>query len=263
MLNGLVQVNVELTSRCNKECWFCGRRERDKIYGTGNYGDMDFKLVKKIASQLPKNTIIALHNNGEPLLYPELGSAIKTFKNHGLFVYTVTNGKLLMKKYNDIVNNIDQISISIIEKENSDEQKLQLDVLKEFLFKKKENKPYVVLRYVGNVDESLYKDLNLPIVRRTVHLPKGSVGYRKEPMRPEFLVCWDLMSRLAIDRFGDISLCVRYDPEREIVIGNIENMTIDEAWNSEKRLNIVENMIAGKRTGFCNSKCQFWGIPTA
>jgi 2-iminoacetate synthase ThiH len=43
-LNGLFNINVELTDRCNKTCWICGRRKRErenpdlKLY----YGDMDF-----------------------------------------------------------------------------------------------------------------------------------------------------------------------------------------------------------------------------
>ena len=45
--NGLAVVNVELTSRCNKDCWMCGRRKVDREYPeiVMNYGDMDFKVA--------------------------------------------------------------------------------------------------------------------------------------------------------------------------------------------------------------------------
>lgn len=48
--NGLSMVNVELTSRCNKNCWMCGRRKIDREYPeiTLEYGDMEFKLAEKI-----------------------------------------------------------------------------------------------------------------------------------------------------------------------------------------------------------------------
>ena len=50
-LFGLANINIELTSRCNKDCWMCGRRRSERDYPelVLKYGDMDFKLVKKIA----------------------------------------------------------------------------------------------------------------------------------------------------------------------------------------------------------------------
>ena len=58
--NGLTTVNVELTSRCNKNCWMCGRRKIDREYPeiALKYGDMDFELVKKIAKQLPAGIVV-------------------------------------------------------------------------------------------------------------------------------------------------------------------------------------------------------------
>jgi len=55
--NGLYCVHLELTSRCNKDCWMCGRRKIDRDFPdiALKYGDMDFNLVKKIARQLPDN----------------------------------------------------------------------------------------------------------------------------------------------------------------------------------------------------------------
>jgi len=61
--NGLTTVNVELTSRCNKDCWMCGRRKVDRDHPeiTMNYGDMDLKLVASIAKQLPDGIVVQLH----------------------------------------------------------------------------------------------------------------------------------------------------------------------------------------------------------
>lgn len=80
-LDGLCNVNVELTSRCNKNCWMCGRRkvERDYPELTLEYGDMDFALAEKISRQLPPNVVVQLHNNGEALLYPRFGDAVRRF----------------------------------------------------------------------------------------------------------------------------------------------------------------------------------------
>lgn len=264
MLTGLSQINLELSSVCNKSCFMCGRRKRDKLYGDQNYGFMDFKIVKTIASQLPEGLFIALHNNGEGMLYPELASAIKVFKNQGCYTYMVSNGKLLMEKYNDIVNNLDCISISIIENEIPDEKKFQYETLIKFLEKKGSLKPLTILRYVGNIeDEEIYNKLNLPVVRRILHAPEGSFNYTKKPTIPEHGTCQDFLNRLAIDRYGYVSCCVRYDINGDLRLGKIPENTIDECWNSIKRKEMWKLHTSGKRCEipFCN-KCEYFGVPT-
>ena len=66
----------------------------------------------------------------------------------------------------------------------------------------------------------------------------------------------------AIDVNGDMSMCVRYDPERVNVFGNVYENTIEEIWNGEKRKEWMSWHIAGRRDKhpLC-SKCEFWGIP--
>ena len=50
--NGLLVVNLELTSKCNKNCWMCGRRKLEREYpNLVDWGDMDFELVQTIAEQ--------------------------------------------------------------------------------------------------------------------------------------------------------------------------------------------------------------------
>jgi MoaA/NifB/PqqE/SkfB family radical SAM enzyme len=112
---GLAVVNVELTSRCNKNCWICGRRKIDRDYPgiVMNYGDMDMNLVMKIAEQLPDNITVQFHNNGEPLLFKTFGLAVGLFKRQIKCVDT--NGKLLVEKAYQIIDNLDTITISIIQ----------------------------------------------------------------------------------------------------------------------------------------------------
>ena len=99
-MNGLTTINVELTNKCNKNCWCCGRRAREKDNPNLilEYSDMDFALIEKIAKQAPDNIVIQLHNNGESLLYPRFGDAVKLFSKQ--ITNVVTNGKLLVEKAN-------------------------------------------------------------------------------------------------------------------------------------------------------------------
>ncbi|HAY22508.1 MAG TPA: hypothetical protein DCY27_10160, partial [Desulfobacterales bacterium] len=110
--DGLANVNIELTSRCNKNCWMCGRRKVDRDYPelALRYGDMDFGLVKRIAAQLPANIVVQLHNNGEALMYPRFGEAVRLFRRQ--ITNIVTNGKLLVEKAGEIIGSLDTMAVS-------------------------------------------------------------------------------------------------------------------------------------------------------
>ena len=130
-------LNIELTDKCNKKCWMCGRTELEKqgkdlskIYNH----EIDFNLLKKISKQLPDNMLIQFHNNGEPLLYSRFGDALELFDRQ--IKCLNTNGILLMDKYEEIINNLDTITISTFENDN--DWGLQYKILCEFLNIKKE-----------------------------------------------------------------------------------------------------------------------------
>jgi MoaA/NifB/PqqE/SkfB family radical SAM enzyme len=259
-MNGLGYVNVELTSICNKNCWMCGRRKIDKDFPeiAMNYGHMDFEIVKKIARQLPKGIVVQFHNNGEPFVYPKLGDALKLFDRQ--IRCLDTNGKLLVEKANEVIDILDSITISVIE--NDPEGDEQYRIVKEFLKIKKDRKPLIVYRCLGDVDTERWEKLDGMVVKRMLHHPLGSFKYKKEPAVPEIGMCIEILNHMAINRFGEVSLCVRFDPKRIGVIGNINETSLEDIWNSEKRLDWVQCHINGKRNdiSLC-SKCDYWGIP--
>lgn len=261
-LHGLANINVELTSRCNKNCWCCGRRkiERDYPELTSKYGDMDFELVKKIAKQLPPNIVVQLHNNGEGTLYPRFGEAVRLFRRQ--ITNIVTNGKLLLEKADEIIDNLDIITISIIE--NDPEAEEQYKTIEEFLRIKGNQKPYVVFRLNGDVDSSKYEKFGCTIARRILHDPMGSFNYKKrDPTVPEAGICLDFLHHMAINCHGLVSICVRFDPKGLGVIGDANKESLEEIWNSKKRVKWLEYHKQGRRdkVPLC-SYCQFWGVPT-
>lgn len=82
---------------------------------------MDFGLVKSIAEQLPEGIVVQLHNNGESLLYPRFGEAAKLFNKQ--IRCLDTNGKLLIEKADEITDNLNTITVSVIENDDeADEQ---------------------------------------------------------------------------------------------------------------------------------------------
>lgn len=262
-LNGLTTINIELTSRCNKNCWMCGRRKVDRDYPelALDYGDMEFSLLEKIAPQIPEDITVQFHRDGDALLYPRFGEAIRLFPNNLRNI--VTNGKLLVEKADEIIGNLETLSISIFE--NDEEAEEQREIIRKFLFIKKDEKPFVTLRLIGNVDQKPYEEFNQLFVRRVLHAPMGSFNYVKRiPAIPEIGVCWDFLQHPCINRKGDVSICVRFDPKGLGILGNLHEQPLEVIWNGEKRKMWKKFHIEGKRNfvPLC-SKCEFWGVPTA
>lgn len=260
--NGLYCVHLELTSRCNKNCWMCGRRKIDREYPEKaiNYGDMDFELVKKIANQLPEGIVVQFHNNGEPLLYPRFGEAVRLFKDQIKCVDT--NAKLIIEKADEIIDNLDTITISVIE--NDPEAEDQYALVKEFIEIKKKKKPQMIYRCLGDVNTERWKKLDGIIATRILHHPLGSFKYKKKPTVPEIGICLEILNHMAINRFGKVSICVRFDPKRLGVIGDANSTLLADIWNCSQRKKWLKYHIEGKRDNIllC-SYCDFWGVPTA
>ena len=259
--NGLYCIHLEFTSRCNKNCWMCGRRKIDREYPeiAMNYGDMDFELVKSIAEQLPEGIVVQFHNNGEPLLYPRFGEAVRLFEKQIKCVDT--NAKLIVEKADEIIDNLDTITISVIE--NDPEGDEQYELVKKFLEIKGSRKPNVIYRCLGNVDIERWKSLGGIIATRILHHPLGSFKYQKNPTVPEIGICLEILNHMAISRIGEVSICVRFDPKRLGVIGDATKTPLVDIWNSEKRKEWIRLHVEGRRDKIplC-SYCDFWGVPT-
>jgi len=254
--DGLTTVNIELTNRCNKKCWMCGRRQIEP-----KPNDMDFGDLKRLSKQLPNGIVVQFHNNGEPLLYPVFGEAVSLFKHQ--IRCMDTNGKLLMDKRDEIINNLDTITISTFE--NDDESEEQLKILKEFLRFKGNRKPRTIIRCLGHLPKQVekYKKLDCLIVPRVLHSPMGSFDYQLNSTIPEIGICLDLLNHLSIRSDGYVSMCVRFDPYSIGIIGNLCEQSLSDIWNSELRKEIINKHIVGKRNEvpLCN-KCHYWGVPT-
>lgn len=253
-----------MSSKCNKQpgCWMCGRRKIDKEYPeiAMDYGDMCFSLVERIARQLPFGIVIQFHANGESMLYPWFGEAIALFNKQIKCIDT--NAKLLVKKADEIINNLDTLTVSVIE--NDPEGDEQYEIVRKFLDIKGDRKPLMVYRLLGGVDRpDRWEDLGGIVCTRILHDPMGSFKYRKAPTVPEIGICLDLLNHMAIDRFGRVSVCVRFDPKRLGVIGDANTTPLAEVWNGENRKKIIQHHLNGERhKALLCSTCRYWGVPT-
>lgn len=263
-MNGLKSVNIELTSRCNKSCAMCGRRKQEKEYPElCDWGDMPWEMVKNLRQQIPKGVFIQWHNNGEPLLYKYLGGALELFK--GYYMGLDTNGKLLWEKRHDVMG-LSSITISVIP--DDPEGTEQLQIAKKFAEIK--HRPAMVFRMLGNIDRFRVESIKqlvkkydkIETVKRILHKPEGSFGYEKEVVKPEHGICEEMLHKLAIDRYGNVYPCVRFDPHKLNLLGNVNDCSLSEIWESLKRREWIQHHINFQRgkVPLCDT-CDFYGIP--
>lgn len=260
-MNGLSAVHIELTSRCNKSCWCCGRRKIEKDHPElADWGDMPMSLVEQIALQLPAGITVQLHNNGEPLLYPRFGEAVDLFSRQ--ITSIDTNGKLLLEKLSEVILKLNTLAISVIQDDPEADE--QYEIIRQFLRLKGGWPPLVVLRLNGRVDRKRYEEFGVPIASRVLHSPMGSYDYARTPTVPEVGICQEILHRLSIDRHGHVSICVRFDPEGKGILGNLHMDTLRDIWNGSKRKQWIKQHLLGMRQNMplCEH-CEFWGLPTS
>lgn len=259
-------IHLELTSRCNKGdgtpgsgCFMCGRRKMERTYpDLCDWGDMPFEMVEQIAAQVSPDTLIQFFDNGESLLYPRLGDALRLFPDQ--IKQLNTNGKLLMEKADEIIDNLDVLTISVIQ--DDPEGDAQFEVAKAFLRKKRGALPAVVTRFLGKVDEERWNNHVGLSARRVLHSPDGSRDYEKPVIIPEHGVCLDLLNHLAIDRYGNVSLCVRFDPKGDLRLGNIKHEPLNYFWRCQKREFYIDTHIKQRRDELPGCRdCHYYGCP--
>jgi len=238
----------------------CGRRkvERDYPEIVKKWGDMDYEMVQSIAKQIPGGVVVQFHNNGEPLLYTRFGEAVSLF---GHCVRCVdTNGKLIMEKADEIIGNLDTLTLSTFEGDTEADE--QYETFRRFIELKGSRKPNVIVRTLGEMDETRYRELDVMVAHRQLHSPMGSFSYTHTPTIPEIGICLEALHHLSIQRDGAVSMCVRFDPHRQGVIGNVKDKSLNEIWNGRIRKYYLQEHIRGNRDRIplCE-RCEYWGVP--
>jgi len=248
-------INIELTNYCDKQCWICHKTK----YGIKNAPmNMNFKILQKLAEELYPGTIVYFHYYGEPLLYPRLKDAIELFENQ--ITTIVTNGKLIIKKFDEIVPSLDSLCISVFE--GDPEQEEQFRLIGEFLERKKRRKPNTIIKLIGDVDPGKYmKFSNFALLTRRTLFEKKFAKKNALPLITDYGVCSDFLHKPLVNINGDVSICCVFDTQKIGVIGNLNDRSLREIWNTEKRNKWLKYHMTGNRekVPLCEN-CNFWGI---
>ena len=267
-LSGLAQINIELTSRCNRHtlCGFCGH-QNPAVHPGLRKGNMHPCLIEELAGQvasLGKNLIVQFHRDGDPLAYPALGVALELFEANTRSL--VTHGETLAEKADDLIENCEVVTVSIFR--GDPDREIQLDSLRTFLALKGDRAPRVLLKVVGDMtDEEMapYLALGLPVMRRLLHVASSNATYaRSLPAMPEHGICLDLLHHPSVAWDGRVFLCNRLDTTDAGFIGDATADTLEAIWNGPVRQAYLHKHLEGKRAEVPPCKtCEYYGVPTA
>ena len=284
-LNFPNRVTVELTNDCNVSCTFCNRQKiaMDIGYMEEN---LFYKIIDEMADHLPIKLVPFFR--GEPLMHPQIIKFIRYAKSKGIGpIQMASNALLLDEKMQDalIETGIDYLSFSLdtidpqiykcsrllgdlnISSRNVESMGLKCRE------RKKKGLPVPTLQ-VSTINIEEYIPGQKAFIERWLpyvdvvrvyeqHDEKGQLAdpkvrakldlfYERKPCRKVFtdmIVYWD----------GRLALC-NYDWDEQRDIGNVNTMTLQEAWDA-KEYELIRNMHICNQfdEGIC-AECHHWKI---
>ncbi len=259
---------IEPTSHCNLKCRMCPNKSLDN----DQLGLMEFELYKKIIDESCHFVHdINLHHRGESLLHPKIFEMIEYAKTKDVVVRLHTNASVLNNKkgLELIGSGIDLVSFSFdgIDKETYEGYRIgaqfeeTLNNISDFLLLKKrlnKKQPFTVLELIdfSNIDGDYKLDRlsyfmdqfrGLPLNRVIVKKPHnfaGSVNISVDEADSHYSPCTFLWHSLIIFWNGDILPCTQ-DFYGELSLGNIKDMSLKEAFNSQAIVSLREKALSG------------------
>jgi len=257
------KIYVEITNICNLNCSFCSKDKREKK-------ELSLKEFEIILNKINDYTdYLYLHVKGEPLLHSNLEGILNLCKKYNKKVNITTNGTLLNKQIDILLNScVRQINISMHSFKSDDVK----DILK--CSKLLSDKGiYVVFRFwvyntlQNNLINEINNYFNVKIdngldnvkVIDNIYINKDEEFIWPSLDNKEFRTkgtCLGLKTHIAILSNGIVIPCC-LDSGGVINLGNIFNEDLDTILNKDRTKNIINGFNNNK---LCEELCQKCGF---
>jgi len=271
-----LNVIIEPTNYCNMMCQMCLRNVM-----TRKQGIMQWEIFCKIIDECAANGTysISLYMLGDPLIHSRIRAMAHYAKMMGIpYVDISTNGMidmtvLLGTALDEIIISLDGIdNTTYNENRQGDYQKIE-DNINNLINAKTEGKyEYPLIRlqiiemdstkpYLGSFVEKWSDKVDVIYIKKLEGMVQGlgdklisdgdvsKINFDRNPCKQLFYthsITWD----------GDHSYCC-HDPKGVTTIGNVENMSIRDAWKSETRIQEIERQNNNIFQGVCEH-CVDW-----
>lgn len=246
------QIDIELNSSCNLKCSFCIQSVRD----LGKF-KLGFDCFKKIVDEAVYNgtTSLKLNYMNEPLIIQDLENYIKYARSAGMVnVFMSTNGIMLTEKrarslidsgITKIFISLDAVNSDTFEKQRHSKKfdiivKNVLNLI-EIRNELKLQYPLIRVNFLKNklnINEendfiNFWKDkADMIIIQEMNELIDNESGIFIQTDKKDYK-CSFPFKQLVVDARGRILPCCCMNGI-DLELGNIESMTLKEAWNTDK-----------------------------
>lgn len=271
------KIYVEITNICNLSCSFCSNDNKLKR----EMSLSEFEIVLKNICDY--TDYIYLHVKGEPLIHSKLKDILLLCKKYGIKVNITTNGMLLGKKLNILLESkvVRQVNISLQSYENIKNDEYIDDVLYSTM-KLSENGIYTVLRFwalVGNkfsksniyLIKKIEKFLNVNVLEQlkisnnfklgnNIYISKLSLfnwPNIENNINCDNGTCLGLKTHIGILSDGTVVPCC-LDSAGIIDLGNIFHKNLNEILSSDRVCNIITNFNNNKKVEQLCKHCNFY-----
>lgn len=268
------KIYIEISNICNLKCSFCPGTIRAPRRMNADEFEMILNKTK------PYTDYIYFHLLGEPLCHPELETFLKLAEDMQFKVIITTNGTLLNKNANVLLNSNSHYKtvISLHSFEANDNKNSFESYLKDCFeyAKSAENKKIVVLRLWNNGGQDSLNDEILNMLEKYFPKPwneerngtrlgnKIFLQYGDKFDWPtlesndtnENVFCYGLRDQLGILADGTVVPCC-LDNNGEIPLGNIFEDDLNDILNSEKAQNIYNGFSNRKACEELCKRCSF------
>jgi len=283
-----VSMLLELTTRCNNACIFCKHKEMKSPIG-----DMSLDLGKKILQDAYNMGVrtVGMHTIGEIFLCKDFAKHIANAKQIGFdYIYATSNGVLATRENleNAIKAGLDSIKFSIdagtnktyalihYGKNNVGSLDRVLNNLKIcFELKEKLNKKMkIIVGYVlikqNELELETLRELVEPYITEQIMINPmvvhGHGSSSEEYINPCFemiptgyklqktVPCSMVFDKIHITHDGYLTACCQ-DFDRELLIANLNEVSLKEAWISKRAIEIREKHTNKNVEGLICNNC--------
>lgn len=261
---------AEYTSHCNLKCKMCYHAVNSKKRVVNN---ISLEKIEELARQCKELKIpsIEIGSGAECTLHPNIKELLKILKTANAMDYIlITNGTLLNEELMNLIIDLQierfQISIDAATAETykkirgGDYNKLESNINKFIELKNKRGSKLPILRLSFVKQKENIHEINdfldkwkhkADIVDFQDYITHDNVDNLQD-IDVNYFICPHPFHSMGMLNNGDLVPCCTFFA-KHLVLGNIKDMTIEEAWNCDKMKALRESFFNGKVNKVCKN----------